>query len=138
MTIAYSQNAAYDYRRFEEPEQSGNPEEAIEAARPINRRGIALRRTLVLVTAVAAAAVCIGLLSMKAQVFKAQREVNDVNMKISEARKLNDDLTQRLNEAMNVNTIMEKAGKLGMKYPSGSQMLYVSLDGNGTSVEMKK
>lgn len=135
MSVAYSQNAAYDYRRFEETADGWQPVETVAQPRPASRHAVFFRRALVLVSAIVAATVCIGLLYMKAQVFKAQRDVNDIRKQIVAADKLNSTLNEQLSEAMNVNTIMEKAAALGMGYPDGSQVLYVSLDDNGTSIK---
>ncbi len=136
MSVAYSRNVAYD-RRFEETAEGWKPVEAPSRAKPAKAQAVLLRRMLVMVAAIVAAAVCIGLLYMKAQVFKTQREINGIRTQIAAADKLNSNLSEQLSEATNINTIMERATVLGMGYPDNSQVLYVSLDGNH-NVEMKK
>ena len=142
MSVAYSASAAYDYRRFDTAEGPvWRNEEAVAgqtAVRPVSRRAIILRRAIVLTIAVLAAAVCIGLLYVKAMVFKAQREVNDIREEITTAQKLGSTLSEQLNQATNVNTIMERAAALGMGYPEGDQVLYVSLAESSPDVKMKK
>ena len=137
MSVAYSQNVAYD-RRFEETAEGWQPVEVAAAPRRAKKQALLFRRALVLMTAIFAAAVCIGLLYMKAQVFKAQREVNDIRKQIVAADKLNGNLSEQLSEAMNINTIMAKAAELGMGYPESNQVLYVSLGDGAASIEMKK
>ncbi len=137
MSVAYSRNLAYD-RRFEETAEGWKPVETPVRPSATKKQAVLLRRTLVMVTAIVAAAVCIGLLYMKAQVFKTQREINNIRSQIAAADKLNGNLSEQLSEATNINTIMERATALGMGYPDSSQMLYVSLGGSKPNVEMKK
>ncbi len=136
MAVAYSRNVAYD-RRFEETAEGWKPVETPVRTQRAKAQSALLRRTLVMVAAIAAAAICIGLLYMKAQVFKTQREINSIRKQIAVADKLNSNLSEQLSEATNINIIMERATALGMGYPDNNQVLYVSLGGK-PNVEMKK
>lgn len=107
------------------------------AARPAKRASAATRRTLVLLVAAVVAAMCIGLVYMKARVHMAQREVNDIRKQIQAAQREASTLSEQLSEAMNVNSIMSRAEALGMSYPSGDQVLYVAPGAGRQSVEMK-
>jgi cell division protein FtsL len=107
------------------------------AARPAKKASAAARRTLVLVMATVVAAMCIGLVYMKARVYMAQREVNDIQARIKTAQREGSVLSEQLSEAMNVNSIMSRAQALGMAYPSGDQVLYVAPGAARQSVEMK-
>lgn len=135
MSVAYSASTAYDYRKYDERTEYEAP---AVAARPVRRSAVMFRRALVFVAAIFAAAVCIGFLYMKAAVFKSQREVNDIKNEIVTAQKLNSNLSEQLNEATNINVIMDKAAALGMGSPTGDQVLYVDLNTGTASVEMKK
>lgn len=134
MSVAYSASTAYDYRRYDEREER----EAPVSAKPVRRSAIMLRRALIFTAAILTAAVCIGFLYMKAQVYKSQRDVNTARQEIETAQRLNSELSVQLSEATNINVIMDKASALGMGYPSGDQVLYVALSTGTTSIEMKK
>jgi cell division protein FtsL len=107
------------------------------AARPEKRTSAAARRALVLIVAAVVAAMCMGLIYMKARVYMAQREVNDIQSQIKAAQRDGSVLSEQLSEAMNVNSIMSRAQALGMAYPSGDQVLYVAPGAGKKSVEMK-
>jgi cell division protein FtsL len=131
------ESTAFDYGAYFERVEYDRTAAAAAPAKPVKKRGAAMRYTLLLIAAAAVAAVCIAWLCMKAQVYKSQREVNDVQAKIKAAQRLNSDLNQQLNQAKNVDSIMSRAQALGMGYPDNSQVLYVNLAGDRSNVEMK-
>ncbi len=135
MSFAYNTNTAYDYRRYGEQEQYEHTA-AVPRPRQASRSAVMTRRVAVMMVAVLVATICIGMLYVKAQVFMAQRHVNQTRNAISEAKRLNSMLTEQYNQATNINTIKDKAGKLGMGYPSSDQILYVSVAENA-DVTMK-
>jgi cell division protein FtsL len=135
MSFAYNTNTAYDYRRYDDREQA--EEYARPARRPADRAVLMARRVLLLSVAVLVAVICIAMVYVKAQVFMMQREVNQTQQDIKAARQINSSLNEQYNEATNINTIMERASGLGMGYPSGDQMLVVSMEGQKAGVEMK-
>jgi cell division protein FtsL len=134
MSVAYNTNTAYDYRRYSERQETERPAVAV---RPAQRSGVMARRAVMMIAAVFVAAVCIGLVYMKAQVYMAQRDINTIRNEIKVAERANSNLSEQYSEATNISTIMEKATTLGMGYPSGDQILYVSLTGTNKT-EMKK
>jgi cell division protein FtsL len=135
MSVAYNTNTAFDYRRYDEQEEY--EEQAAPVKRPVDRSIIMARRVIVMAVSILAAAVCIGLIYMKAQVFMAQRDINNTQTKIAEAQKTNSILNEQYNEAINTNTIMKKAGELGMGYPAADQILLVTMSSGTKSIEMK-
>jgi cell division protein FtsL len=128
-------STAFDYSRYCEPKEYKRP---IMRTKPAaSRSAVMIRRALVLFIAMATAAVCIGLVYMKAQVYKTQREVNEIQTQIKQAQRLNSSLNEQLNEAMNINAIMSRAERLGMTYPAEDQVLYVNRDEGKANIEMK-
>jgi len=137
MSVAYRTNTAFEYTGYEQREREvyERPAAARDAA---HRRVVMARRAVVMVVAVMSAVVCIGLLYVKAQIFMAQRDINTTQASINKVERLNSVLSEQYSETMDINTIMDRASKLGMGYPSANQVLYVNLSGNTVSVEMKK
>lgn len=135
MSLAYNTNTAYDYRRY------GEQEESEYAAKPRQRQAgraaVMTRRVAVMMVAVLVATLCIGMLYVKTQVFMAQRHVNQTRNAISEAKRVGSVLTEQYNQATNINTIKDKAGMLGMGYPSADQILYVTAEKDAADVTMK-
>lgn len=134
MSFAYNTNTAYDYRRYGEQEEYERT--AAPRTRQTSRAAVMTRRVAVMMVAVLIATICIGMLYVKAQVFMAQRHVNQTRNAISEAKRINSVLTEQYNQATNINMIKDKAGKLGMGYPSAEQILYVQASENA-DVTMK-
>jgi len=128
-------STAFDYRRYGERKEPTKP--MVQGKPAASMAAVMVRRALTLFLAMAAAAVCIALVYMKTQVYKTQREVNEIQVQIKEAQRLNSNLSEQLNEAMNVNSIMSRAEQLGMTYPARDQVLYVSLGANEANIEMK-
>jgi cell division protein FtsL len=135
MSVAYKTNTAIDYRTYDERVEYEAPAPAV-AARPVRRSAIMTRRVLMMTAAVMVAAVCIGLLYLKAQTFGAQRDINNLQKQITAAEQLNSNLNEQYSEATNINAIMDKAAKLGMGYASSEQVLYVPLTGGSKNIEM--
>jgi cell division protein FtsL len=127
-------STAFDYNRYSGRDTYMENKAAIKS--DTRSRSIP-RVVLLLFVSLFVAAICIALLYVKAQVYMAQREANSIQSQINDAERLNSTLSEELSEAMNVNTIMEKAEKLGMSYPTGDQILYVSMGENPASIEMK-
>ncbi len=124
MSVAYRSNVAYDYRQ-EEPERREQQAAARARQRRHNAFALAVRRAVAMLAAVMIAAVCVGLLYVKAQVYRTQRDVNSLQTKIVEAERKNSTLNEQYNEAANIYVIMEKAEDLGMTYPDAKNVLYV-------------
>lgn len=139
MSVAYRTSEAFDYRGHEERAVYGEQTDARAAARAAaHRQTVMARRVVVMVVTVIAAAVCIGLLYVKAQVYMVQRDINNTQKQIDQVERQNSILQEQYNEAMDINTIMDKATQLGMGYPSTDQVLYVNLTGKNDDVTMKK
>lgn len=135
MSFAYNTNTAYDYRRYGEQEEYERCEKP--AQKPASRAAVMTRRAVLLLAALIVAAICIGMVYVKAQVFMTQRHVNETRNAIIEAKQQHSVLSEQYNQATNLNTIMDKAGRLGMGYPSAEQILYVSVQGSPADMEMK-
>jgi cell division protein FtsL len=133
------ESSAYELEKYYDRREYDNAQVIRQAPAASGRkRGVALRRALVLLLALCIATACIAYLNMKAQVYKAQREVNDLQTQINTAQRLNTDLSEQLNEATNVNSVMQRAQQLGMTYPSGgNQVLYVTLGESTAGIAMK-
>ena len=92
---------------------------------PISARGMV---AVVLVSGMIFAAL-VGLIFMKYAVAETQIAINDLNAAIHEVTNERTRLEQRLDSAMNVNRIMNRAAALGMRQPDPDQIMYVALQG---------
>ena len=134
MSVAYRMNTAYDYRREDDETERRERNAARKRQQRRNAAALVMRRTVALLGAVMVAAVCVGLLYVKSQVYHAQLDVNKLLVNIDEAERQNSSLNEQYNEAVNINVIMDRAEDLGMDYPDPKNVLYVNV---GTDTSMK-